>query len=497
MKRRAAAALPLLLASLALAGGLESVPRAAPLLAGLSAAAALAAAFGSEAPPAWFCALAAFSAASAARLLGLWCADPSLGFALTAAAGAAGALVAAAGPAPRDEAAALAWAAAGGMLIAGEPVLLGFLGANTAVPGRLFLATRGGEVFLLGQPALLAAAAAAAFAQAARGLARPARGRARVAAFAGAFVGAALVGRVDASGAVGAAGGALALFAAVRARPWAAERRRAMTTRLLASAAVAAALLAAASPGALRRAWTARLDSIYPGGKFLAVADDGDASWAAYEFSLGDRVLLRDGLIQRDDASASLVALTVALGQAPRADCAVLIADPPGPQSLLAAQGCRLGLDDGSTAEAAARDAELGERWRTRISTDVAAYDAAVVYLPLPWNRAAQRRTTSAALKALRARLAPDGSAAFVLPAFAADDRSLDELEASAAAAFGAARSGRLNAGEGLVVAARTSLAVEPAILLANLASANRGVDSVAASPLLAAVRWRPGRAPK
>jgi hypothetical protein len=499
VKRRALAVLPVLAAAAALAAGLEDAPRAAVLLAGLCAAAALAAPFSPEAPPAWLSAGAAFAAASAARLLGLWSADPALGFALTAAAGAAGAAAGAAGPAPESESRALAWAAAGGMLAAAEPSLVRFLGQNTADPARLFYATKGGELFLLGQPALLAAAAAAALARAARGLSRPAPGIGRFAGVAGALLATALCPRLDPSLALGAAGGALALAAAAGLRPWTPGALRALSARLAAAAAAAALAFAAVSPRALLQAWTARLDSLYPGGRYLALVDDGAAVWGAYAFSHGESALLRDGLIQRDDAAATLLALAAALGQKARTDCSVLLVRPTGPQTILTALRCPTAVEDGRPAEAAALDAEMGAGWRKPLAPLSGVFDAALVALPLPYGRSARRLTSAARLASLRARLSDGGAAAFVVPAFGASDAALESLRAAAATAFGSARAAYLPSGDGLVLACARAPLVDADALLKNLPArmVGSGADAATARKALALVRWLPAPSAK
>lgn len=496
LKRRALAALPLLLSAIALHAGFGSLPRAATALAGLCAAAALLAAAGpGQATAPWLAATAAFCAAAAARLLGLWSADPSLGFALAAAAAAAGAALGAAGPAP-DETSALAWAAAAGLLAAAEPALLRFLGANSAVPRRLFYPWAGNAWFLLGQPALLLAAAAACAARAARGRTRP-RSRMNAAApFLGAALATALNPRLEPSSALGFGGAALALIAALRARPWAAGGLRPLRARALVTLTAAAVVFAAASPFALFQAWTARLDSLYPGGAFLGTFDDGVSVWSAYRFSRGDRVLLRDGVIQRDDAGTALLALSLALGQAPRGEnCSILLARPPGPQtvSLALGSGCRLAVLDGGPARNAALDAAVGAGWRTLVSTGAAAADIALEVLPTPWDRDARRESLSAsALAGLRARLTPNGTAVLVLPVFDFSDAALAQIETAAAKVFGGARAATLPTGDGLVLAGRTPAADDVDMMIDDLPPKAKPADASSLRRALAAVLWRP-----
>ncbi|NNN07499.1 MAG: hypothetical protein HKL90_16540 [Elusimicrobia bacterium] len=497
LKRRALAALPLLAAAAALHAGFGNVPRAAAALAGACAAAAfLAAAAPGQSPAPWLSAAAAFCAAAAARLLGLWSADPALGFALTASAAAAGAALGAAGPAP-DRTSALTWAAAGGMLVAAQPALLRFLGANSAEPRRLFYPWAGNAWFLLGQPALLLAAAAACAARAARGLTRPRTRMNAAAPFFGAALAAALIPRLEPSSALGFGGAALALIAVLRARPWAAGSVRPLRARALAALAAAALVFAAASPFALFHAWTARLDSLYPGGAFLGTFDDGASAWTAYRFSRGERVLLRDGVIQRDDTGIALLSLSLALGQSPRgADCSILLARPPGPQTVSVAlgSGCRLEVLDGGSAQTAALNAALGAGWRTLVSTDAAAADAELEILPTPWDRDARRQRLSAAsLGALRVRLAPNGAAAFLLPAFDSTPAALDEIQAAAAAAFGGANSAVLPSGDGIVLAGASASALEEAdVLIEDLPPQVKTADVSSLRRGLAAIRWRP-----
>ncbi len=496
LKRRALAALPLLLSAVALHAGLENVPRAAAGLAAACAALAfLAAAPPGQSPAPWLSATAVFCAAAAARLLGLWIADPSLGFALTASALAAGAAFGSAGTAP-DATSVPTWVAAAGLLTAAEPALLRFLGENSAEPRRLFYPWAGNAWFLLGQPVLLLAAAAACVARAARGLMKPRTKMTSAAPFFGAALVTALIPRLEPSSALGLGGVTLALIASLRARPWAAGGLRPLRARALVALTAAALVFAAASSFALFAAWTSRLDSLYPGGGFLGTFDDGVSVWSAYRFSRGERVLLHDGVIQRDDAGAALLSLSLALGQSPRgADCSILLARPPGPQTVYVAlgAGCRLAVVDGGSAQAAALNAALGAGWRTHVSTDAAAADAALEVLPLPWDRAARREFLSAsALAALRARLAPNGTAVLLLPAFDFSDASLTEIEAAAAQAFGHARAATLPSGDGVVIAGPASSVNDVDMLIDDLPPKAKPADDALLRRALTAVHWRP-----
>jgi hypothetical protein len=489
MIRRAGAALPLLAA--AFAAGLRSVPRAAAALGGACAAAALLAVFAPEAPPAWLAAAAAFGAAEAARLLGHWCADSALGFRIAAAAAAAGAAVESALPPPSGEPEALAWAAAGGMLAAALPTLVRFLGQNSVEPLRLFSAARGDELFLLVQPALLIAAAAAALARAARGLARrPGRAFLLLAAPAGAAAAVALPLRFPPDVALGAAGAALALGALASGRPWR-WGRTSLSGRALAAAALAAFAFAAGSRDALIEAWTARLDALYPGGRYLTVIDDGASAWTAYVFPRGDRALLRDGLLQTDVPEGATVALATLLGQVPRVNCSVVLARP-GPSAVSSfSRICRTSIVDGSPAEAAALDAALGGgRAAYGIEPSTAAPSAAALFfLPAGLSPRAAVARLSETVAASRPRMAADAATLLLAPPDTSD-AELDALRDAARAAFGNAASARFPSGHALVYAAAQIPNMDADVLLMNLAGP-KTEDAQLARPLLKALRWR------
>jgi hypothetical protein len=260
-------------------------------------------------------------------------------------------------------------------------------------------------------------------------------------------------------------------------------------------AAAAALFFAASSPGALLQAWTARLDALYPGGRFLAAADDGAAHWAAYEFPRGDRVILRDGLVQRDSVWTDVLVLGALLGQSPQTDCGLLLQNPPGPLAVRTArQSCAIAAEDASAAsspaEAAARDAALGTPPAS--APQASELTAALVYLPSPASRSARRRLAgAAALAALRGRMRQDCAAAIILPALSADDAALDELEKSAAAAFGFARSARLASGDALVLARTSELTTDPDALFSNLPPSARFGDEPSLHKLFGALTWR------
>ncbi len=487
MRRRALAALVLAASALALRAGLEQAPHAASMLAALCAAAALAAA---EAPPA-AAATASLAAGAAARLLGLWSGDALLGFALTAAAAGAGALAAAAAAAPEESARPL-WGAASGALLAALPSLIRFLGQNSPNPVFLFRGWGDAPWFLLAQPAAWLALGAWCACRALRG------GGTAAGAWAGGSVGvlaAAATPPVPCEIALAAAGAALALYSVWRSRAWTAPRSP--RSRALAALVLLAAVAAAGAPGALRQAWTARLDALYPGGVFLADADDGSADWSAYRFSRGERDLLRDGVIQRDDPAAAGLALLAALGQSPRdADCRIALVDPPGLQSVLAARAfkCRLTVLDADAASARALDAEFGSPWRVELDTAPGGADAALLTLASPWNAAARRRQLSArGLARLRSRLGANGAAAVILPALFADDANLDEVAADLRRAFATVRAARLPGGDGLILAVPGDRMIGGRDILTNLPPlAHTLVDPNQASTALDNLRWRP-----
>lgn len=119
----------------------------------------------------WTACLAGGAAlAAAGGLLSRWCADPALGWGLVLAASAAGVLAAARTP-PPDGDGARAWTAAGALAALALPALLRLLGLGTA-DGVLLQSPLGGApraAFVLGQCAILAAAASFAWTRGARG----------------------------------------------------------------------------------------------------------------------------------------------------------------------------------------------------------------------------------------------------------------------------------------------------------------------------------------
>ena len=386
----------------------------------------------------------AVTAAAGAALAGIggllsrWCADPALGWTIALAAAALGAGAGIRGNAP-DEDGARAWAVGGALAALGVPALLRFLGLALADPARLQDPVGGpaAAAFVLGQAALLTALAALAWTRAGR-----ARGaRAGAAALLGAAAGAAAFRRLGPA-AVAAAAALIALSAAELAeRPWSRRDSAPLRSRVFAAAAAAGLLLAWPAPGLLADVWMARLHGAYPGGGYLALADDGAHEWAAYLFSTGDAVSLRDGVIQSVDSQSARLAVHAVLGQHDGpASLLILNAPQPNLPVFAAVAGATVAVEGLTSAQEEVFDALMGgTRWRTSLAAAPPPPTAALLVVPRPFGARSRRAAGPAALKALRARL-PETASLAVLISSGAPAGTADAVAAAAAAAFGFAR---------------------------------------------------------
>jgi hypothetical protein len=378
--------------------------------------------------------------ASFAGLIGRWSANPALGWsAALAAAGLGRAAASRAGAA--DEERARVWAAAGALAALAVPALLRALGLSLASETSFLQSPLGGAAdaaFVLGQAGLLAALAAGAWSLAARG----AGAGGAAAALAGAAAAALAVHVAEPELFLAAA--ALAVLAAAEflERPWTRRESAPLRARAFGLAAALGLALASFAPNLLITVWMARLHAAYPGGGYLAAADDGTRLWTAYRFSNGAAMMLRDGVPQISDPATTRLALLLLLGQRD-AGTTLLLARPPDALIALTAQGygAMVTIADESPAETAVLDALGGGReWRRKMTAPgPAAPNAALIFLPAPPSSTLRRLTGPGALKALRARLADDARVGILLPP-GATARDVDEVSRSAASAFGAAR---------------------------------------------------------
>ena len=433
--------------------------------------------------------------ASFAGLMGRWSADPALGWALAALASGLGAAAGALAAAP-DEDGAHAWAAAGALAALAVPALLYVLGLGLADAELLVkpLGESGFALFALGQAVLLAAAAAAAWTRAARGGGLGAA----MSALAGAAAAALAFARCEPSLLL-AASALGALAAAVLAdKPWSRRESAPLRARAFLAAALAGLGLAWFAPDLLLDVWLARLYRAYPGGRYLAAADDGANLWAAFRFSNGTALMLRDGVPQAPDPATVGLVLKVLIGQrsAEQIRVHLLLVQPPEPGPALTAQkdGADVSIEDGSRARAAVLTALGGATaWRGALTGPRAGTkpDVALVFLPRPAGAGLRRLAGASALKALRTRLADDAYVGLLLPPGTAPE-AVDGAQRAAAAEFGAARVADLPKGA-LVLASRAPITVDPAILLNQLPLA----VSVGPQTLADDVHWRPAPSTK
>lgn len=474
---------------MSLLAALRGVPGLAPLAAALPCAVALLFLRGAAAP--WWLVIAAACAVSAlSRLLGTWCADPALGAILAATAALSGIAVQAPVSRP-DEDEAVSWAAGAGLIAALLPVLLRFLGLNTASAVCLEEPLCA-AVFALGQVWLACVLASAAAARAARGLAHPAGAPERTLPLLAALAASAGAIRLESSVLLAAAGAAMAVAAVLRARPWTQWRTRPLRARALALCVPLAAMCAMRSPGLMRDVWTARLDAAYPGGRFLSLVDDGIRQRCVYEFSIKDRISLRDGTLQGDEVSGRVAAMALR-GQRSIMSSALLV-DPPTPAAprAAAALGLTVALDEGSLPEAAVLDALGGEGWRAALSAPKPGEkpDGAILFLPRPLRFAQARRLGgAAALRALRERLTARACAVIVLPS-GESNSDVDAVESSAREVFGAARAAR--AGQAFLIAAcPDEIETDPSVIYSRIPFAQQMADPEGDKVLARNLRWR------
>jgi hypothetical protein len=247
-----------------------------------------------------------------------------------------------------------------------------------------------------------------------------------------------------------------------------------------------------AAPNLLADVWMARLHGAYPGGGYLSFADDGTHAWAAYRFSTGAALMLRDGVPQGLDAPSVRLALQVMIGQRPDPTFLLLVSPTePGPAFGAEAFGAAAAVESGSGAESAALKALGGPGdWMTALRPPPAGVkpNAALLFMPRPAG-AGLSSAGARALRALKSRLADGAAAAVFLPA-GTPLSAVDAVASAAAAAFGASRVADLPRGT-LVVAAAGEVETDPLVQFSRQRTGTTPVDPESIQKLTVDVRWR------
>lgn len=200
-------------------------------------------------------------------------------------------------------------------------------------------------------------------------------------------------------------------------------RRQEVRTRLLAAAVAAACVLGLTVGDPFAEIWLNRLNTAYPGGRFLALNDKTPEALGVYQFSTGLRILLRDGIA---DPNAGLAAwrqthLALLAHPAPRS---VLLVGSRQPAAWDAASRYEAAVDvyDPAPAPQAILDALAGGQWKppkgVRLASEVGpSYDVIIVYVPVPAHGIeAAALTTREAMDGWRRRLKPGGLLAVRVP---------------------------------------------------------------------------------
>jgi hypothetical protein len=201
------------------------------------------------------------------------------------------------------------------------------------------------------------------------------------------------------------------------------------------------------------------------------LADDGTRLWAAYRFSNGNAVMLRDGVLQNPDPATADLALLTVIGQRDGLS-RVQLTRPPEALIALKAQkyGAIVTIADGTGAEKAILDALGGNTssWRERliVSRDSAAPNAELIYVPVPplTRGLADRK----ALASSAARLQPGAAIGILFPPGTPADM-IEAARRDAAAALGGSAVADLPKGV-LVLGSSSPLRTDPASTSAALA---------------------------
>lgn len=399
LKLSLAAALLLLLAGLALSRGGSPVGHHRP----------------------WDAALAGACAVAWTRLLNLLGADALSSLIIVFSAAAAAACVAKALRRLNGEAG--FWGLASGLAGLLGLSVLRFVGLNAASPELLQKSMDGRDLFWLASHAW----AAVFFWSAAAGAPAAASGwGARLLCGAGPAAAACLLPRLG-SAQTAAFFHLLTILAAVAALGVGRLRPRSMTGQATAAALAAALWLGAMSRRLLPDVWLNRLNAAFPGGRYLALEDDGRESSGLYRFSSGATVLLREGgAWSNPEATARRQAHLALLSHPAPRRVLLSVLSPASTRSVLT-HGVEAAWLGGPSARAV-MSAASGENWpwppagltlikrglRQTLKNAAAGYDVILMELPvLPSRPFFPAREDFAALKAA---LTPEGVLALRLP---------------------------------------------------------------------------------
>ena len=298
----------------------------------------------------------------------------------------------------------------------------------------------------------------------------------------------------------------LLLIAAGLLRLWRHAPWRAAALAKTAGAALAlAAFLCLGTRDAFLHIWINRLNSAYPGGRFLALHDDGAEALGVYEFSTGEKILVRDGAAQYNTGlfSKQEAHLPLLLLAEPRS--ALLVAER-SPVTIDAAlsHGVRVDVLDPHRASRDNLKLLATRGWRPpearlsflrggrRAALRAAAtrrYDMILVELPVPAHAPeAAFWATLEFLRGLGARLSPHGLLAVSLSAPYFED-TLPILARTAERAFPHVVLLRLPGGV-LVCASEDPIEPSPAAMASRRTDEARFDDPSLAGVLAGGLPW-------
>lgn len=443
--------------------------------------------------PAWVAALAGAAAVAWVRLLSLLSGDSLWSFTLVLAGAACGA---AAGAGLRrwrlDETDAGLWCLGSGLAGLLGLGLLRFVGLNTGSAELLQKPAAGRDFLLLashaGTAVFLWSAAAGAAAT------TPGSRLGRALSAAGPLAAAWLTGRLGSAQASAAMHGLMLLAAVAVLGP----RRlspRSMLGQATAAALAAALWLALLSRGLLPDVWLNRLNAVFPGGRYLALSDDGRESLGLYRFSSGATVLLREGAAWSNPKALARRQAHLALLAHPAPKSALLaVLSPASARSALthgvettwtgsaASVPLMRAMDEPAWPPVGLKIMEGG--FRDALKRPGPGYDVILLELPvLPGRPSFPTRETFAAAKT---RLAPGGVLAVRIPTPRTDQ--LPRLLATAAAFFPHSGAFELPGGP-LLVFSQQAVVLDPDVLRARLTLQAR-LDDIDLLAQLPALSW-------
>lgn len=425
--------------------------------------------------PAWAAALAGGAAVAWVRLLGLLSGNSLWSFTLILAAAAAGAAAGAGLRSKRldgiSDANAGLWCLGSGLAGLLGLGLLRFVGLNTGSAELLQNPAAGRELLLLASHA----GTAVLFWSAAAGAATAPTSRfARALSATGPLAAAWLVPRLGSAQTSATLHLLMALAAAAALGP----RRlspRSMLGQATAAALAGAVWLALLSRSLLPDVWLNRLNAVFPGGRYLALSDDGRQSLGLYRFSSGAAVLLREGAAWSNPEAAARRQAHLALLAHPAPKSALLAVLSPASARSALTHGLEVTWT-GSAASFPVMRAAAESPWpppglriiegglRGALKLPGSGYDVVLLELPvLPGRPSYPTRETFAAVQA---RLAPGGLLAVRVPT--PRTSQLPRLLATAASIFPHAGAFDLPGGP-LLVFSQQVVVLDPDVLRARL----------------------------